>query len=81
VAADFGAFDWPAGVFTFSMAFNLCIANVYVKYRALNRFFPVRAFQKFCIFSSAVLTIDDHCSLSPTEAGAYLAISQMSLIL
>jgi hypothetical protein len=25
-----------------------------------------------------VLTMDDHCSLSPTEAGVYLAISSMS---
>jgi hypothetical protein len=27
-----------------------------------------------------VLTMDDHCSLSPTEAGVYLAISSMSQI-
>jgi hypothetical protein len=80
VAADFGVLDWPAGVFAFSTAFNSCRATVYVQYRALNRVFPMRALQKFCLFSSTVLTVDDHCSLSRTEAGVYLAISSISQI-
>jgi hypothetical protein len=74
IAPDFGVLDWPAGVLSF------CTANVYVPYRALNRFFPLRTLQKFCLFSSAVLMMVDHCSLSPTEAGVYLAISSMSRI-
>jgi hypothetical protein len=81
VAVDFGVLDWPAGVLAFSTAFNSCTVTVYVPYRALNRFFPLRTLQKFCLFSSAVLTMDDHYSLSPTEAGVYLAISSMSRII
>jgi hypothetical protein len=38
----------------------------------------VRALQKFCLLSFAALTVDDHCSLSPTEAGVYPATSSMS---
>jgi hypothetical protein len=79
-AADFVVLDWPAGVFAFNTAFNSCTATVYVQYTALNRVFPVRALQKFCLFSAALLTMDDHCSLSPTEAGVYLAISSTSQI-
>jgi hypothetical protein len=45
------------------------VERLYVQYRALNRVFPVRALQEFCLFSSAVLTMDGHCLLSPTEAG------------
>jgi hypothetical protein len=41
----------------------------------------MRALQKFWLFSSAVLTMDDHCSLSPIEAGVYPAISSMSHII
>jgi hypothetical protein len=80
VAADFVVLDWAAGVLAFSMAFNSCRSTVYVPYRSLNKFFPLGTLQKFCQFSSAVLTMDDHCSLSPTEAGEYLAISSMSRI-
>jgi hypothetical protein len=68
VAADFGFLNWPAGVLAFSAAFNSCKATVYVPCRALNRFLPLRTLQKFCVFSSAVLTMVDHYSLSPTEA-------------
>jgi hypothetical protein len=68
VAANFGVLDWPAGLFVFSTAFNSCRATVYVQCRALQRAFPLRALQKFCLFSSAVLTMDDHCSLSPVSA-------------
>jgi hypothetical protein len=71
VAADFGVLDWPAGGLASSMAFNSCRVTVYVPYRALNRGFPVRALRKFCLFPSAALTMDDHCSLSPTGAGFY----------
>jgi hypothetical protein len=67
MAADFGVLDSPAGVFAFSTALNSCRETVYVPYRALNRVFPVRALQNFLL--SAALTMDDHCSLSPTEAG------------
>jgi hypothetical protein len=80
VAVDFCVLDWPAGILAFSTAPNSCWAAVYMPYRALNRVFPVWALQKFCLFSSALLTMDDHCSLSPTKAGVYLAISSMSQI-
>jgi hypothetical protein len=42
VATDFGVLDWPANVLAFSTAFNSCRATVYVPYRALNKFFPLR---------------------------------------
>jgi hypothetical protein len=74
MAADFGVLDWPAGLHSFSTAFNSCRATVYMPYRALNRFFPLRNLQKFCLFSSAVLMVDNHCSLSPTEAAVYLPL-------
>jgi hypothetical protein len=81
VAADFGVLDWPAGEFAFSVAFNWCRATVYAPYRALNRVFPVRTLQKFCLFFSAMLTMDDHCLLSPTEAGLYLAFPRCHRLL
>jgi hypothetical protein len=78
VAADIGALDWSVGVLAFSTAFNSCRVIVYVPYRPLNGVVPLRALRKFCLFSSAVLTMDGNRSLSPAEAGMYLAISSMS---
>jgi hypothetical protein len=80
MAADFGALDWPVRVLAFNTVFNSYRATVYLPYRALNRFYPLRTLQKFYQFSSAVLMMDEHCSLSPTEAGVYLAISSISRI-
>jgi hypothetical protein len=53
---------------------------VYVPHKVINSFFPLRTLQKLCLFSSTVLTMDDHCSLLPAEAVVYLAISSMSRI-
>jgi hypothetical protein len=78
VAADFRVLDWPARVLVINTAFNTCRVTVYVPYSVLNRVFPVRALQKFCLLPSATLTMDDHCSLSPTEAGVYPGTSSMS---
>jgi hypothetical protein len=63
VAADFGVLNGPAGVLAFSTAFKSCRATVYVPYKALKRFFPLRTLQKFCLISSAVLMMVDHCSV------------------
>jgi hypothetical protein len=59
--------DLPAGLLAFSRAFNTCRATVYVPYRALNRVFPFKALQKVSLFSSAMFTMEDHCSLSPPK--------------
>jgi hypothetical protein len=80
LVADFGVLDWPAGVLAISTAYKSWIATVYMLYGTLNRFFPLRTLQKFCLFSSAMLAMDDHCSLPHTEAGVYLAISSMTQI-
>jgi hypothetical protein len=78
LAAHLVVSDLPAGLLTFSRAFNSCRATVYVSYRALNRVFPFRALQKCCLFSSAMFTMEDQCSLYPTKAGVYPATSSMS---
>jgi hypothetical protein len=74
VAADVGVLGWPAGVIVFSAVFNPCRVTVYLPLRALNMFFPLRTLQKFCLFSSTFLTVDEHCSHSPTEAGVCLVM-------
>jgi hypothetical protein len=37
--------------------------------------------QMFCLFPSALLTMDDHCSLSPTEAGVTLSFPRCRVLL
>jgi hypothetical protein len=77
VAANFGVLDWPVRILALITASNSWRATVYVPYRALNRLFPLRALQRFCLFS-AVFTMAEHCSLSATEAEVYPATSSMS---
>jgi hypothetical protein len=78
LAAHLAVSDLPAGLLAFSRVFDSCRAIFYVPYWALNRVFPLRALQKFCLFSSAMFTMEDHCSLSATEAGVCPATSSMS---
>jgi hypothetical protein len=78
LAAHLVISDLPARLLAFSRTLNSCRATVYVPYRALNKVFRFGALQKFCLFSSAMFTMEDHCSLSPTEAGVYPATFSMS---
>jgi hypothetical protein len=78
VAADFGVLAWLAGVLALSTAFNSWWASLYVPQKALNMVFPLKPLQKICLFSSAEITMADHCSLSPTEPGVSPSTASMS---